>query len=170
MENLVAGLKAGKNDAYDQFEREYGDRLRSFCGRLVGGADAADVVQEVFIRVHRSIERYEPRGKFESWLFTIANNLSLDFLRRKRPEPTETIEMVGRVGPHDHASHRELQEALMAEVDRLPAEQREVFLLREKSGLSFREIAEKLDCPLNTALGRMHYAMDHLRKALKEYL
>ena len=58
----------------------------------------------------------------------------------------------------------------MAEVDRLPAEQREVFLLREKSGLSFREIAAKLDCPLNTALGRMHYAMDHLRKALKEYL
>ena len=170
MENLVAGLKAGKKDAYDQFVRDYGDRLQRFCRRLVGASDAPDVVQEVFLRVHRSIERYEAQGKFEAWLFTIANNLSLDFLRRKRPEPSETLELVGRVGPHDHASHRELQEALMAEVDRLPAEQREVFLLREKSGLSFREIADHLGCPLNTALGRMHYAMEHLRKALKDYL
>ena len=128
------------------------------------------MVQEVFIRVHRSIDRYEPRGKFESWIFTIANNLSLDFLRRKRPETTETLELVGRVGPHEHASHRELRDALMAEVDRLPSEQREVFLLREKSGLSFREIADRIGCPLNTALGRMHYAMEHLRKGLKEYL
>jgi RNA polymerase sigma-70 factor (ECF subfamily) len=170
MEELVAGLKAGKGDAYERFVREYGDRLQNFCRRLVGPSDAPDVVQEVYIRVHRSIERYQPRGRFESWLFTIANNLSLDFLRRKRPEPTEDLEIVGKAGPQDDVAHRELREALMAEVDRLPAEQREVFLLRERSCLTFREIAEKLGCPLNTALGRMHYAMEHLREALKDYL
>ncbi len=170
MEDLVFGLKAGENGAYDDFVREYGARLQRFCQRLVGPSDAPDVVQEVFIRVHRSIDRYQPQGKFEAWLFTIANNLSLDFLRRKRPEPMETLEIIGKTGPQDHAAHRELQDALMAEVDRLPKEQRTVFLLRERSGLSFREIADRLECPLNTALGRMHYAMEHLRKALKDFL
>jgi len=63
----------------------------------------------------------------------------------------------------------ERRRALLKAVERLPFDQRQVFLLREEAGLSFREIAELVSCPLNTALGQMHYAMDSLRKSLKAY-
>ena len=63
----------------------------------------------------------------------------------------------------------ERRRALLRAVEGLPLEQRQVFLLREEAGLSFKEIAEIAKCPLNTALGRMHYAMEHLRKALKTH-
>ena len=63
----------------------------------------------------------------------------------------------------------ERKRALLKAVERLPLEQRQVFLLRQEAGLTFQEIAEMTKCPLNTALGRMHYAMEALRKSLKAY-
>lgn len=169
MDDLVRGLKAGAPGAFDRLVREYGDRLYRFCLRLVGTTEAEDVVQETFIRVHRSIGSYQPTGRFESWLFTIANHLALDALRRGAGNRAEAEEPVDSVGPVDELSHREVQHALLRAVERLPVEQKQVFLLREEAGLSFREIAELTRCPLNTALGRMHYAMENLRKSLRTY-
>ena len=71
--------------------------------------------------------------------------------------------------PRENAEESERHRALLKAVERLPVEQRQVFLLREEAGMSFREIAEAAGCPLNTALGRMHYAMENLRKSLKTY-
>ncbi|MBI2901546.1 MAG: sigma-70 family RNA polymerase sigma factor [Planctomycetes bacterium] len=169
MDDLVEGLKAGRTGAFERLVRDYGDRLYRFCLRIVGPADAEDVVQETFIRVHRSIGSYQPTGRFESWLFTIANHLALDALRRRPAAAREGEEPVDRRGPQDDLSHREVQDALLRAVERLPLEQKQVFLLREEAGMSFKEIAETTGCPLNTALGRMHYAMENLRKNLKAY-
>ena len=178
MDDLVAGLQAGRPEAFERLVREYGDRIYRFVKRLVGERSAEDVTQEVMIRVFRSIGSYQPTGRFDSWLFTIANHLVIDQVRRKRPEASMT-ELDGEVSAEQFGSavpeprtifeEDERKRALLKAVDRLPIDQKQVFLLREEGGLSFREIADMLGCPLNTALGRMHYAMDNLRKSLKAY-
>jgi RNA polymerase sigma-70 factor (ECF subfamily) len=178
MDELIRGLKNGRPEAFERLVREYGDRIYRFVKRLSGERPAEDLTQEVFIRVHRSIETYRPEGRFESWLFAIANNLCIDHARRRKPEASLSDVDEGlaperfaasSAEPLDRLEEEERKRALLRAVERLPWEQRQVFLLREEAGLSFREIAEVTGCPLNTALGRMHYAMEALRKSLKAY-
>ncbi len=178
MDELIRGLQAGRPEAFERLVREYGDRIYRFVKRLAGERSAEDLTQEVFIRVHRSIESYRPEGRFESWLFTIANNLCIDQGRRRKPEASlsdvdqdlepERFASDARE-PLEDLEAEERRRAILKAVERLPFDQRQVFLLREEAGLSFREIAELTGCPLNTALGRMHYAMEALRKSLKAY-
>lgn len=170
MDDLVTGLKAGRPEAYERLVRDYGDRLYRFALRLVGARWAEDAVQEVFIRVHRSIGAWRPTGRFESWLFAVANNLCVDWARRRKPQlglPPEA-EAAGP-GPAEALDAGERRRAIVRAVEALPTDQKQVFLLRHEAGLPFREIAEILGCPLNTALGRMHYAMERLRKALETH-
>jgi RNA polymerase sigma-70 factor (ECF subfamily) len=178
MDEFIRDLQAGRPEAFERLVREYGDRIYRFVKRLAGERPAEDLMQEVFIRVHRSIESYRPEGRFESWLFTIASNLCIDHARRRKPEATVS-ELGGDLGrdsftaasrePLESMENEERRRAILTAVDRLPFEQRQVFLLREEAGMSFREIAQLTGCPLNTALGRMHYAMEALRKSLKAY-
>src|ERR1043166_361372 len=86
MDALIKGLKAGNAAAFERLVREYGDRIYRFARRLVGERGADDLTQEVLVRVFRSIRSYEPTGRFESWLFTIANHLAIDEARRRKPE------------------------------------------------------------------------------------
>ncbi len=174
MDDLVRGLKAGEGAAFERLVRDHGDRIYRFVKRLAGDQQAEDLTQEVFVRVHRSVGAFQPGGSFEAWLFTIANNLCIDALRRRRPEALthdflEAAPAAGAKEPLEELEDEERRQAILEAVGRLPLAQRQVFLLREEAGLSFREIAEMLDCPLNTALGRMHYALEHLRRTLKAY-
>ena len=171
MDDLVAGLKAGDPAAFESLVRGFGDRLYRFVRRLVGERWADDLTQDVLLRVYRTIGSYRPIGRFEAWVYTVANNVCVDFLRRRRPEaPLSDVahEVAGR-SPLERIEDDERRDALLKAVEGLPADQKQVFLLREEGGLSFKEISDVLGCPLNTALGRMHYAMEHLRKALKAY-
>src|SRR5579862_5148171 len=178
MDELIRGLQAGRPEAFERLVRDYGDRIYRFVKRLAGERPAEDLTQEVFLRVHRSIESYRPEGRFESWLFAIANHLCIDLARRRKPDMplselggdlvADRFAAISRE-PLESMEDEERRRAILAAVDRLPFEQRQVFLLREEAGLSFREIAELTGCPLNTALGRMHYAMEALRRSLKAY-
>ena len=180
MDDLVKGLKAGESAAFDRLVRDYGDRIYRFVRRMVGVRWADDLAQEVLIRIHRSVGAYEPTGSFDSWLFTIANNLCIDHLRRNRPERRESsfdadeegdphVPDGREGGPVEVLEEREVKEALRRAVLNLPTDQKQVFLMREEAGLSFKEISQITNCPLNTALGRMHYAMENLRKAMKAF-
>lgn len=168
MDELIRGLKARDQGAFERLLREHGDRLFRFARRMVGPAEAEDVVQEVFLRVHRSIDSFDPSGSFPAWLFTIAHNLCRDRGRRAAPEHAELGEIPGPAG-RAGVENREIREALARAVAELPPDQKQVFLMREEAGLSFREIAQAIGCPLNTALGRMHYAMEKLRRSLKAF-
>lgn len=163
MNDLVAGLKAGDGRAFELLLKEFGDRVYRFVARLAGPEAAEDLTQEVFLRVHRSIGSFDPSGRLGPWIFTIANNLCVDHLRRRTPPPAKGGPARGPAGMLEA---KEWREALMEAVARLPEEQRRVFHLREEGGLTFREIAQVLGCPLGTALGRMHGAMQRLRRSL----
>jgi RNA polymerase sigma-70 factor, ECF subfamily len=174
MSDLVRGLQAGDARAYERLVRDYGDRLWRFVRRMVGVRPAEDITQEVFVRVHRSVGSFEPGGRFDAWIFAIASNLCVDHLRRERPmAPLDDLPEPATdprpSGPLSAVEEDERRRALARAVDLLPPEQKQVFLLRQEAGLPFKEIARLMSCPLNTALGRMHYAMEHLRASLQAY-
>ena len=163
MSDFIRGLKSGDPKAYERLVADYGDRLRRFAARMSGPETAEDIVQEVFLRVYRSVRSFDPSGSLPAWIFTIASHLCVDQLRRR---PPQVRTRKPEPDPADAAAHRESRDSLLQAIANLPETQKRVFLLREEAGLSFREIAELLQCPLGTALGRMHTALESLRKSL----
>ena len=152
----------------------YGFILRMLEGR----GDADDIFQETWERAIRNLPQFRT-GKFLSWLFRIAHNLVIDEIRRKSrrgetigsgSEGDPAIEHVPDPsrGPDKILAGKEIEETIRGLVAQLPREQREVFLMRTEGDLSFRDIARIQNVPLNTALGRMHYAVLRLRSALQE--
>lgn len=176
---LLERLRRREPEAFRWLLDRYGGPLYSYLARRLRDPSAAeDLVGETLVRVLKHIERYEPRGRFSAWLFTIAHRLALDYSLRARNRPegglggsaAEVREPVSAErGPEGEAAGRELRERLERALAALPEEQREVFFLREYGGLSFAEIADAMDCPLSTALARMRYAVLKLRRDLEGF-
>jgi RNA polymerase sigma-70 factor (ECF subfamily) len=141
---------------------------------------AEDLAQETFLRIVKGAQAWERRARFQTWLFTIARNLCVDHARRDRfrradsldaegpdGEPSKVESVPGReIDPGRGAESARLRPLLQKALLGLPAEQREVFVLREQAGLPFREIAEMTGANENTVKSRMRYALEGLRKAL----
>ena len=184
-DSVVEKYRKGDTEAFNCLVERYGKPLYNFIYRMLADRTASeDVLQEVFLRVIRNIDRYEMRGRFKSWIFTIANHLVVSELRRRSKRRVlsldeeigsgesglELHDVVGdeRYLPDVLAERRELREKLDDAIQLLPFGQRQVLMMREVSGLQFKEIASVLECPLNTVLGRMHYALKNLRQKLAE--
>lgn len=178
---LLNRLRSRDAEAFRWLLDRYGGPLYSYLARRLRDRGAAeDLVAETMARVLRNIERYEPRGRFSSWLFTIAHRLSLDHLDRLRSAASggQAVAVAGEEsrepvsaerGPEGEAAGAELRDRLELALAALPEEQREVFLLKEYGGLTFAEIADAMDCPLSTALARMRYAVLKLRRDLEGF-
>src|SRR5262249_2081139 len=148
------------------------------------GARAQDVLQETWLRVIRSAPQYEPQARFTTWLYTLARNLCVDAARKeslRRADPLEApihgneesrplSECLadGAPGPDQAACASRVRPLLEQALEGLPDEQREVFLLREYSGIPFKEIAAVTGVSENTVKSRMRYALQALRKRLQE--
>jgi RNA polymerase sigma-70 factor (ECF subfamily) len=174
---LLRDYAHGDVASMDELVRRHGAALLGFLRAMTRDEDLAeDLFQETWLRVIRRPGGFS-EGSFRAWLWRIARNLRIDRLRRRTHLSldavagdegvalVDTLAEPGR-GPHEIAAGRDLAAAIAADVGRLPEAQREVFLLRTQAGLSFAEIAKLLKVPLNTALGRMHYAVTRLRGGL----
>ena len=141
---------------------------------------ADDLMQETFIKAVRHIDegRYADSGKFLSWVLRIAHNQVIDFFRQKKSSRSisESEAGYGILGTlrfaennvEDRIVASQIEADVRRLVDELPEEQREVVMLRYFSGLSFQEIADQTEVSINTALGRMRYALINLRKMIRE--
>ena len=141
---------------------------------------ADDILQNTLIKVVRVIDegRYADTGKFLSWVLRIAHNQVIDYFRSQKSAKTVNesdagYNVLGTLRFADSTvEDKMISEQIAADirrlVDHLPEEQREVVMLRYYSGLSFQEIADQTDVSINTALGRMRYALINLRKMIKE--
>ncbi|MCE9583541.1 MAG: sigma-70 family RNA polymerase sigma factor [Planctomycetes bacterium] len=133
---------------------------------------AEDALQETMLRALRALPDWKPTGSFEGWFFTIARNCAMDILRERPMVSLDGEERPGDAIPGtDEAPEERVDRAILGgrlreALDGLPVEQREVVSLRVYGGLSFKEIAKVTGCPLNTALGRMRYALLNLKKVL----
>ncbi len=174
-ERLMLRFQAGDVRAFEELVRRHRTPLFSFLLRLTGDRGRAeDLCQETFLRVVRAAERWEPRALFRPWLYAVARNQAFDDARRQAFRRTEALDDPARApaASDDPAPDRAADAALVrpkleAALAALPAEQREVFLLREHAGLRFHEIAEVTGVPENTVKSRMRYALEALRAKLE---
>jgi RNA polymerase sigma factor (sigma-70 family) len=140
---------------------------------------AEDLFQDVFIRIIDTLRggRYTDEGKFLPWAMRIAHNLCVDHFRKvkrmptiKTSDDTDIFEVLNfsEAGADTRIMNNQTSERVRRMIDLLPEDQREIIVLRHYADLSFKEIADLTGCSINTALGRMRYALLNLRKMMEE--
>lgn len=175
--HILVRAKRGELDAFEELVRRYEKRVYAVALRSSGSPeDAADIVQEVFLRAWRSIESFRGDSGFSTWLFRITMNLCVDFARHKQAQPqTQSIvdeeENERQVPdtaptPEEHLENRELGRELAAALEEISEEHRRIVLLRDVSGMSYTEIADVLEISEGTVKSRLSRARIALRKVL----
>ena len=180
-QQLLNSYLSGDQSAISQLIEKYRRRVTEYIRMMVKDRDVADdIFQDTFIKVIRTIDsgRYVDNGKFLSWVLRIAHNQVIDHFRQKKQSNNVTEADAGfdilntlrfsERTVEDDIVEGQIGEQIRAMVAELPEEQREVVMMRYYSGLSFKEIAEMTGVGINTALGRMRYALINLRKMIKE--
>lgn len=178
---LLNNYLSGDSCAISQLIERHSRRVRDYIVMMVKDRDVADdIFQETFIKAIRVIDegRYTDNGKFVSWILRIAHNQVIDYFRAQKQnrqinESEAGYDVLGTLRlsegtVEDHMVNEQISEDVRRLVELLPDEQREVVMMRYYNGLSFKEIAEQTDVSINTALGRMRYALINLRRIIRE--
>ena len=176
---LVSRFKKGNDEAFEGLLNRHKSRLFTAIYLIVKDRYVAeDLLQETFVKAINTIRegRYNEEGKFLPWIGRIAHNMAIDFFRRKKRYPEIVVEdgdflfnsMEFAEGSAEEKQILEDTKARLRSVIReLPSEQRQVLIMRHYLKMSFQEIADKTGVSINTALGRMRYALINLRKKLQ---
>ena len=172
---------SGNEDSIHVLLNRHRKRILDYIYMMVKNRDVADdIFQETLIKVVRFVQegRYTENGKFLSWVLRIAHNQVIDYFRQKKQrnnvsEGDAGYDILNNQKFSDHTVEEKLitnqiETDVRKLIDFLPPEQKEVVLMRYYMGLSFKEIAEQTDVSINTALGRMRYALINLRKLIDE--
>lgn len=179
-EALVRDFLAGDVRAYEELVRRYSRPVFNFVYRMLGNhSDADDLTQDVFVQVYRSLPTARTDLPLKPWLYVIARNKCLDFIKRKRPLSFTDIEGDDEDGdgfaarledsaplPEELAERADLQRVLQEAIAELPPKYRQVVALRYASELSFEEISTSLGLPENTVKTHFHRAKALLRTKL----
>jgi RNA polymerase sigma-70 factor (ECF subfamily) len=175
LEDLVRRSQRGDRIAFAElFRRHRGDVSRLVFRMLGPSADIEDVVQEVFLQVHKSLGEFRGQAKFTTWLHRVTVNVVLMVRRaaRSRPvfsgEPLSDVEPDRRLLPDEDAARRQRIAAFRRLLDRLPEKKRTVFILHEIEGMSPAEIGEIVDAPVLTVRTRLFYARRELAEMMRE--
>ena len=180
-EQLVKAYAQGSNEAFDTLLKRHQNKVFNYILRVVKNEDVVnDIFQETFVKAILTIKqgRYTENGKFPAWISRIAHNLIIDFYRQEKSENLQSAD----IEEIDILNRKELCDATIEDIIiadqitndvkalicELPELQQEVLRMRYYSNLSFKEIAEKTGVSINTALGRMRYAIINLRRIAKE--
>ena len=179
--DTVRAAQAGDLEAFRTIIESLQRLVYQTVYRLVGSrlnSEVEDITQEIFLKLHRNLRLFDAsRGtKFHSWVLAMVRNYCFDVLKRKRlpmvsiaalsEDENESMLPSTRVEPRDTLASQEIQERIAAEVDDLPKQQRNAFILREYNGLSYQQIAEKSRCSEGTVKSRIHRAKESLRRRL----
>jgi RNA polymerase sigma-70 factor (ECF subfamily) len=180
-EAVARGLRHRDPSLIDYLIQQYQYRLFRYLLMLTGSrAEAEDLFQETWIRVLEKGHQYKQRWKFETWLFTIARHLAIDFRRRRQPQSLDALlEPIGtnqRLELEDTASSSAFEQAFQGEeaasvataLAHLPPSYREVLTLRFHEDMELGEIARVVDSPLSTVKSRLYRGLAMLRDWLKD--
>jgi len=183
---VVAAYLAGDRRAFDVLVDRYQRRLLNFVYRTIGDRERGeDLVQEVFIRVHRHLHRFDQSKKFSTWIYTIASNLAKNELRNRSRNPLVLFQAIRKdddpdqrplqfedrnTRPDDLFRKRHLRELVEWAVAQLPEHHRIVFVLRELEGKTYEEIAEITDCNLGTVKSRLNRARARFAQIMGPYV
>jgi RNA polymerase sigma-70 factor (ECF subfamily) len=175
MEQLVELAKQGDRKAFDELCSRWYDRVYRFNLKYLSEPNRAlDATQNTFLVIYRSINKLRDNAKFKSWLFTIALNSCRDEERREGILEARHLKAAAQAGdqvePAVHVQYEKFEMGALVRyaLRQIPANQREVVMLKEYEGLKFREISEILNESESTVKSRMYYALKNLKKVLAE--
>ena len=184
---LMMKVKNGSKSAFSKIVKRYQSRLINYFYRnLWDKGLAEDLAQEVFIRLYKAAKKYEHQSKFTTFMYRIARNILIDHYRNKKSKPrpssifspqgsfNEDFQMLDTLpsnakSPEVEVGSSELGEAIKEAIERLPEDQKQVFILGELEGMPYLEISEILKIPIGTVKSRMHAAFMKLREMLANY-
>ncbi len=183
-EELMKSFQNGNADAFGVLFQRYKGPIYAFLVRHCQNRDtAADLAQDVFTRLIKSASSFQHQSKFSTWIYTIARNAAVDNSRKARHRRHASLEesrdadgprlgdKIAGDGPEPDRSVTadRLRGDLVNAIDKLPEDQREVFVLREYNGMPFQDIAEVVGAKVGTVKSRMRYALESLRRELSTY-
>jgi RNA polymerase sigma-70 factor (ECF subfamily) len=180
----ITSAQAGSPEGFSALLEGYGPRLYGYFFRATGSHhDAEDLLGEMMLRLVKRLKSYDDRGRFEPWLFRIAANMVRDRIRRSRTSPPPVslsaeddsggtlVEQMSGINPAVEADllAQEASVELTGALERLDATTRQMILLRHFGEMSFRDIADLLECPLGTVLARVHRGLRALRNLMGQH-
>lgn len=177
---LITSYRNGNEAAFNLLVDRYQSKVFTTIFLIVKDQDVAeDLLQDVFVKVLHTFnsDKYNEEGKFQPWVMRIAHNMAIDYFRKAKRYPTILLEdgsnLLNSLSfAEDSSEEQRIKEETLAWVrnliDELPEAQREVVIMRHYLDMSFQEIAEQTGVSINTALGRMRYALNHIRKKMKQ--
>lgn len=177
---LITQYRNGNEVAFDLLVDRYQSKVYTTIYLIVKDQEVAeDLLQDVFLKVVQTLhsDKYNEEGKFLPWVMRIAHNLAIDHFRKSKRYPTILLEDGSNVFNSLHFAEDSMEDKKVKEetlelvkklIEELPEAQREVVILRHYLDLSFQEIADQTGVGINTALGRMRYALHHIRKKMKQ--
>lgn len=187
-ENLVKLAQNGDKQAFQALMEKYQRRIFNLCyGMVKNSADAADLVQDAFIKAYRNIAKFRGNSAFYTWMYRIAKNVCIDFLRKKKRRPMVDFDDAIRrdepvdgdesllpsplgINPAKVASRNELLQQIDAALGTLSEAHREVLVLREIDGLAYQEIADLVDISIGTVMSRLYHARKNMQEQLADYV
>ncbi len=177
---LIETAIRGREDGFEELVRRYQRPITGYIYRMLNNYDASlDVTQEVFIKVYNSLERYSSEYKFSTWIYRIAHNAAIDYMRRNsvNQQSLETENADGtyqlqiespQPNPEQERERSEWRREIETVVKCLPQVYRELILLRHAQDLSYDEIAEITNLPLGTVKNRLFRAREMMREIFVE--
>jgi len=178
--DLVASAVSGVEGSFEELVRRYQRPISAYVYRMVGNYESAlDLTQEIFIKVYNSLNRYRSEFKFSTWIYKIAHNAAVDHLRRTSTREQSLVVGAegeqfdlpiesGRLSPEQESEQRERRVEIETVVRALPANYRELIILRHSQDLSYEEIVEVTGLPLGTVKNRLFRAREMMRQQFVE--
>ena len=169
-EELVQLVKMGEVEPFDELVRRHEIKVHNLCYKMLKNYDdAKDMAQETFLKAYRNIKNFDGRSKFTTWLYRIAVNNCINFLKKERPseEIKDEIMEIPKNDPIEKYKMKKMKEIIYNAIAKLPEVQKSVFTLRALEELPYQEISAILNKPINTVKVNYHLAVKNLKNYLK---
>lgn len=176
---MISRCQQGDQGALKEIFDKYHKRVYRIAYGVVGQREEAlDIVQEVFIKLFRSIKNFKGRSHFYTYLYRMVMNTAIDHARKAGKQFISSLDEEGSFEPSDNVEkgpervllQKELEERVKLAMDKLPAEQKAALIFRDVEGLSYQEMAEAMGCSIGTVMSRLHYGRKRIQELLKDYV
>jgi len=177
--DVISRCQRGDQEALKEIFDKYHKKVYSIAyGVVRQREEALDIVQEVFIKLFRSIKDFRGRSQFYTYLYRMVMNTAIDHTRKAGKQFVSSLDEEGSFEPADEPEkgpekillQKELEEKVKLAMNELPAEQRAALVFRDVEGLSYQEMAEAMGCSIGTVMSRLHYGRKKMQELLKDYV
>jgi RNA polymerase sigma-70 factor (ECF subfamily) len=176
---VVSRCQQGDEEALREIFDKYHKKVyRIAYGVVRQREEALDIVQEVFIKLFRSIKNFKGRSQFYTYLYRMVMNTAIDHTRKTGKQSISSLDEEGSFQPSDEVEkgperillQKELEERVKGAIEKLPPEQKAALIFRDVEGLSYQEMAEAMGCSIGTVMSRLHYGRKRMQELLKDYV